>query len=225
MGQEAHCTYEHPSAQNIHLTQSQYVNAIANELFISVAASLANRMLFNKSYYLGWASKGWDWFSNSGLINEGNLINDGLDLATCQNNQYTTWTYNQGVILGGLVELSKALGDDTYLEPAISIATATMKTMSGTDGILREPCEPNCGDNGSQFKGIFMRNLQYLQEASPSFEFESFIQANAMSIWESNRGDDDMLGLMWAGPYDNAGNAATQSSALEALIAAVSTLK
>ncbi|GAB7343674.1 hypothetical protein MBLNU457_1661t3 [Dothideomycetes sp. NU457] len=59
-----------------------YVNAIANELFLSVAAHLANRVAGKKSYYVNIAKAEWAWFQNSGLINPENLINDGLTNAT-----------------------------------------------------------------------------------------------------------------------------------------------
>lgn len=62
-----------------------YVNAIANELFLDVAAHLANRAT-EKSYYLSWAKKQWAWFQKSGMINAQHTINDGLDINTCENN-------------------------------------------------------------------------------------------------------------------------------------------
>jgi predicted alpha-1,6-mannanase (GH76 family) len=40
------------------------------------------------------------------MINGDGLINDGLN-AQGENNGQATWTYNQGVILGGLVALVK----------------------------------------------------------------------------------------------------------------------
>lgn len=90
------------------------------------------------------------------MINENNLINDGLDInsdGSCTNNGDTEWSYNQGVILGGLVELSRATGDSGYLSEATSIAEAAIEALS-EDGILHESCEPNdCGADGSQFKG------------------------------------------------------------------------
>lgn len=67
------------------------VNAIANALFISVAAHLANRKP-NGDYYLAWAKKHWTWFLNSGLINLKGNINDGLDLDTCKNAMDAVWT-------------------------------------------------------------------------------------------------------------------------------------
>ena len=90
------------------------------------------------------------------MINDNNLINDGLDInsdGSCTNNGDTVWSYNQGVVLGGLVELSKATGDSEYLSEATSIAEAAIEALS-EDGILHESCEPNdCGGDGSQFKG------------------------------------------------------------------------
>lgn len=90
------------------------------------------------------------------MINEQNLINDGLEInsdGSCFNNGDTVWSYNQGVILGGLVELSRATGDSGYLSEATSIAEAAIEALS-EDGILHESCEPNdCGADGSQFKG------------------------------------------------------------------------
>ncbi|KAL1848743.1 hypothetical protein Daus18300_013497 [Diaporthe australafricana] len=133
----------------------EYKNAIANELYLSVAASLANRADESDSY-LSIAKEQWDWFKGSGMINDNNLINDGLDIqpdGSCTNNGDTVWSYNQGVVLGGLVELFVATGDSEYSSTASSIAEAAIEALS-EDGILHESCEPNdCGADGSQFKG------------------------------------------------------------------------
>lgn len=132
-----------------------YKNAIANELYLAVAASLANRVS-DSGAYLPIAEGQWEWFYNSGMINSQNLINDGLtinDDGTCSNNGETVWTYNQGVILGGLVELYKANGNDSLLKEASAIAEAAIDALS-VDGILHESCENDeCGLDGPQFKG------------------------------------------------------------------------
>lgn len=70
--------------------QHTYVNAIANELYIDVAAHLATRSQ-HSSYYLDRAVEGWKWFTESGMINAQWNINDGLDGSTCQNNNGTVW--------------------------------------------------------------------------------------------------------------------------------------
>ncbi|KAK1755827.1 hypothetical protein QBC47DRAFT_299742 [Echria macrotheca] len=209
--------------------ERKYKNAIANELYLSVAASLSNRVPARKAQYVDLAKRSWAWFKSSGMINKQNLINDGLTInanGTCVNNGFNTWSYNQGVVLGGLVELAHATGDKSYLDEATAIAKAAITLLSDKKtGILVESggCEPNCGGDGSQFKGIFVRNLRYLQAVAPQDEFRSVILANADSIWANSRDDANRLGVSWAGPVSAGGgpNASTHSSAMDVLVAAV----
>jgi predicted alpha-1,6-mannanase (GH76 family) len=198
----------------------QYKNAIANELFLSAAAKLAGLATDpqKRSAYLGWAQREWKWFSATGMINADNLVNDGLD-ATCHNNHRTTWTYNQGVILGGLTMLSKQSGDPKPLETAQTIALAAMAHLTDLDGVLHDSCEPaRCGNDAPQFKGIFSRNLAVLNAAVPVPGFRAFLRRNAESIWR-NRDSDGRFGLIWSAPSE-VKTAATQISALDALVAA-----
>ncbi|KAK5133085.1 hypothetical protein LTR08_008195 [Meristemomyces frigidus] len=197
-----------------------YVNAIANELFLDVAAHLANRAA-NKSYYLEWAQTEWNWLKNSGMINAQNTINDGLDNATCKNNGGTVWSYNQGVILGGLTELSRATNDKSYITTAKQIADAAISALT-IDGILHDSCEPDCGGDGSQFKGVFARNLQILQQYSPETRYATFLENNANSIWSNDRQGSE-LSLVWSGPFEAPANASTQSSAMDAIVGALAT--
>lgn len=200
-----------------------YSGAIENELFLVVAAQLANRVstVSEKEHYLDWAWTQWDWFQLSGMINSNHTINNGLDMATCSNDNGTIWSYNQGVILGGLVELHRALPHPEYLRMAEKIASAAIDQLSDQHGILHDPCEPDCGNDGPQFKGIFMRNLQILHGVRPTRKLERFIRKNAQSIWQKDRGDSHRLGLVWSGPFTGA-TASTQSSACDALVAALS---
>ena len=198
-----------------------YVNAIANELYLSVAAHLANRESGNKSFYTSIAQEQWTWFQGTGMINAQGTINDGLTTA-CANNNGTVWSYNQGVVLGALVELNKATGNTSYITSANNIATAAIKTLSDSDGVLHDPCEPDCGADGSQFKGIFLRGLQKLQTVSPSSHYVNFIATNAASIW-ANDMSNGKLSEVWSGPFVAPANASTQSSAMDALVAAIAT--
>ncbi|KAK0643437.1 glycoside hydrolase [Cercophora newfieldiana] len=206
----------------------KYKNAIANELYLSVAASLANRVPYRKDDYLDIAKAEWTWFRNSSMINDKNLINDGLLInpdGSCVNNGLNTWSYNQGVVLGGLVELSKATGDPSYLDQATAIAKAALLLLSDNTGIIREVdrCEPNCGSDGSQFKGVFVRNLGYLHAAAPQDVFRTAIMANADSIWRNDRDANNQLGISWSGPVSagNGPNASTHSSAMDVMVAAM----
>lgn len=79
-----------------------YKNAIANQLYIQLCASLHNRVP-GDTLYLEKAIKGWNWLRGSGMVNQDGLFNDGLAMNkdnTCFNNGLPVWTYNQGVILG-----------------------------------------------------------------------------------------------------------------------------
>lgn len=165
------------------------------------------------------------------MINANNLINDGLEIQAdgkCINNNMQTWSYNQGVILGGLTELSRATGDRKLLDSAAVIANAAIKALSDEKGIIHEidRCEPNCGDDGSQFKGIFVRNLHYLHKEAPQEGFRQTIALNADSIWKNDRNEDNQLGVDWSGPPagpDGKGpTAGTHSSALDVLVADIS---
>lgn len=203
--------------------ERKYKNAIANELFLSVAAHLASRIddKDHKAKYLDWAQREWGWFSHTGMINASHQINDGLN-ASCKNNQQTTWTYNQGVILAGLAELYSISHDEALLIEAKAIASATIINPALTDaqGILHEPCEPKCGADGTQFKGIFIRNLSQLDQVAPSANYKEFLLRNAESVWKQMHAPEYEIGSTWAPPYGK-GNASTQSSGLDALVAAI----
>ena len=189
--------------------------AIVNELFLLSAVRLHQRTPGDSGAgsYLDWANREWTWFKNSGMINGQNLINDGLN-SSCQNNGQPTWTYNEGVILGGLTELYKVTGDSSYLTQAEAIADATLANMVDGSGILLEPCEPfSCASDGPQFKGIFIRYLAYLYDVDRKTAYFNFLFQNAHSIWFNDRDGSDHLGLRWSGPFDSA-DAARQSSAM-----------
>lgn len=196
-----------------------YVNAIANELYLSVGAHLANRVKGREQYFLTTAIAQWGWFQQTGMINSQSLINDGIT-DTCTNNNGTVWSYNQGVILGALVELSAATHNGIYIAIANRIARAAITALTDSNGILHDSCEPDCGADGSQFKGVFVRNLQILQAAAPADDYLKFIAANAKSIWRHDRNDENQLSVVWSGPFVAPANASTQSSALDVLVAA-----
>jgi predicted alpha-1,6-mannanase (GH76 family) len=165
--------------------KSTYKNAITNELFVTLAALLHQRN--PGGGYLTWAQRGWEWFSARGFIGPAGLVNDGITLA-CQNNGATTWTYNQGVILGGLAALSEITGDRGYLTQGEAIAAAALRRLA-PGGILAEPCESGaaCDEDQAQFKGIFVRYLYDFWRHSRRPGYRGFILANANSVWDHAR--------------------------------------
>ena len=123
--------------------RKDYKNAIPNELFLLIAARLHQRTL-RYGGYLDWALREWRWLRASGLIGPAGLVNDGLT-AGCVNNGGTTWTYNQGVVIGGLAVLHEITGDGAYLEQAAAIAAAALRDLTVPPGILAEPGEERTG--------------------------------------------------------------------------------
>lgn len=195
-----------------------YKNAIANELFLSVAVRLAEVTSgSSRRFYLDWAEREERWFVASGMINSQGLVNDGLD-AACKNNGKTTWTYNQGVILTGLSGFGRLKHDPAATRLAGRIAHAVVTQLVDIQGVVHDPCEPDCGDDGVQFKGILMRNLAALQQVSASPELQRMMQANSASVWQNARTAEGQYSVNWAGPPRDSGTGSL-ISALDALTA------
>lgn len=201
-----------------------YKNAIANELFLSVAARLANRSNGRRRKgYVKWADREWNWLQHSAMVEDDHLFSDGLDSA-CHEKTHKKWSYNQGVVLGGLAELSRIPGHPDALAQAETIADSAMLHLSDKNGILHESCEPACSADGTQFKGIFVRNLAQLNQRSPQPRYVEFLRANADSLVRNGQGPDHSYGLIWSGPPGKSNNI-TQTAAIDALNAALFALE
>jgi predicted alpha-1,6-mannanase (GH76 family) len=199
--------------------QKESIAAISNELFLSIAAHLANRVSAQeKEHYQNWAQMEWDWFWSSGIINGDGLVNDGIDQKTCKNDGKTTYTYNQGVILAGLSELARAKGDGALITHANTIALAAMSKLS-ENGILTEPVNGPLDEQGSQFKGAFVRGLSTLNENERQQSFTDFLMKNAESAWRQEKVDGGVIVDRWQGGSKNA-NTASHAAAIDVLVAA-----
>jgi predicted alpha-1,6-mannanase (GH76 family) len=199
-----------------------YKNAIPNELFLELTAWLHNTIRGDKKY-LGWAKAEWSWFRRSGMINGSNLVNDGLTSA-CENNQRTTWTYNQGVILAGLSQLYRATKNASLLTEAERIARAAISHLT-VGGVLHEPCDgsgcgSNAGGDAQSFKGIFVRDLKVLAVTARTSQFNGFFRRQAQSIEAHDTSSSHQLGMFWAGPLADR-TSYSQASAEAALVAAL----
>jgi predicted alpha-1,6-mannanase (GH76 family) len=198
-----------------------YKNAITNELFIKAAAELHNRIPGDRGY-LRKSLDTWRWFRDSGMINDDHLVDDGLDTGSCTSNGETAWSYNQGVVVGGLVDLARATHDQSYLREATVLADAS--TAAGSlhvDGVLTEPCEDSdCGTDAPTFKGVYVRNLGELAAATSSASYRGYLRRHAAWVHDHDRTPDDEYGLHWSGPAGPV-TAATQQSAVDLMVAAL----
>ncbi|KAH8063614.1 glycosyl hydrolase [Aureococcus anophagefferens] len=221
-----------------------YKNAITNELFFAMAMKLHGAagpdVVVAGRTYLDWGRATWAWFEHSGLVNGADLVNDGLVSAgadpSCANNGQQVWSYNQGVVLGGLADLYKETRNSTLLDAGLAIATAATEALAwnGT-AILAESCDGpdlnGCDLDQEQFKGIFARYVMYFAltlerstmgaYAAGARDLRAWAATNAAAIWGDDRDASDLSGL-WAGPFAasrGGPGAIMQASAADALLA------
>eukprot|EP01084_Bolivina_argentea_P078544 142530_1 len=156
-------------------TGKTYKNAITNEQALTNTAKLYK--ITKNSTYLKQFNEIWNWFyeyknTGKGMINTQWLVNDGLNInsknsSDCSNNHQTEWTYNQGVILGGLSTMYLIDNNEMYVNISWNIIQSVMKHIIATKhniDILHElESDKNVEQSSdqSQFKGIFMRYLMY----------------------------------------------------------------
>jgi predicted alpha-1,6-mannanase (GH76 family) len=196
-------------------TAKTYKNAIPNELFLDIATQL-HIASPGDTVYLGWANKEQAWFQNSGLIGSNNLVYDGLGSSCLPLTTSDTWTYNQGVIIGGLVNLYNITNNAALLTSAENIANAVMSSPTlSPNGILTEPCEATakCDEDNTIFKGVFVQNLKLLYDQTGNAAYQTYLENNAKSIWASDMNATNQFGLKWTGPFDLA-DAGRQTSAV-----------
>ncbi|KAI0023299.1 glycoside hydrolase family 76 protein [Xylariomycetidae sp. FL0641] len=199
-----------------------YHNAISNELYLELTATLHN-LIPGDAYYLNQSLVEWAWFEGSGMLNADHLINDGLtEDAACVNNRQPTWTYNQGVVLAGLAQLYRATGNATLLEVARGIADAVVASPRlSPGGVLTEPCDTpaECEPNGTAFKGIFIRGLWKLDALLAGHPYRAYILNNTVSAYNRDRNASGYYDLPWQGPFVNS-SIGKQESAVYLLMAA-----
>ena len=203
-----------------------YRGSISNGLALTLATRLhlAGIKIVNGKTALLWATTIWEWMIDSELLNENGNIQDGIRFKNGQDAiTENVYTYNQGVVLTGLVNLYTITGESHYLAHAHSLVQATLDHMTNSDLVLVEKrCEPDqCGPDAKQFKGIFMRHLMYINAHSPKNTYREFILRNTTALWEKAMENGTKApGVVWDQPSE--ANAATVSSALDAFNAALS---
>ncbi|CAH1792785.1 unnamed protein product [Owenia fusiformis] len=132
----------------------------------------------------------WKFIEVNNLINSSTfLIADGIFDNNCSSNYAYKPTYNNGVLIGGLVELWRIINNDDLLELAHKVANATM-VLKSNNSILTEWCDfTGCDDDALMYKGLFVRNLRYLMDVSNSTKrefYNNWLQRNIDGILANN---------------------------------------
>lgn len=196
-----------------------YKNAITNELLLYASTQLY--FATGQQSYRDWALRGWSWFEHSSMIGPQEMVNDGLDGA-CRNNGQPAFTYNQGVLLGGLSDLTTITGDPKYRAAAARLALSAMRNLSTAQGILREPV-PSIGSDGLMFKGIFAYHLGHLVgdmvQGQEKTELTRWIEVNAEAVWHLSASGTRPIDADWSGAPSQSGPAA-HASGIDMLLAA-----
>ena len=199
-----------------------YKNAITNELFIDVAARLS--VMTGDASYKEWALKSWRWFEGSGMILTSHAVNDGLD-ARCLNNGSPTYSYNQGVILDALRNLTVLTGDPYFLLQAAQIARQAIGKRTTPDGGFREATGVMNIDSRI-FRGIFVHALGRLVPALPAGEdreaLKTWLTGESVRLW-ANRFPDAQFDSDWnATPFTPSAQAQLTAASLFVAAARVS---
>eukprot|EP00877_Chromochloris_zofingiensis_P011778 jgi/Chrzof1/6854/Cz02g01010.t1 len=176
--------------------------------------------------YLIRAQTALRWLNETELLTKDGKVFDGID-GQCHH-EYTLFSYNQGVLLGTLIQMYKVTGQDSYLRIAEKVADVPINDMS-PNGILREGCEPKtCNYDSEQFKGVYMRYLYQLYRALTDARgvytsnrreaYKEYIARQADSIWNNARNvATNQIGVSWSGPRPTGGDSVVQAAGLDAL--------
>ncbi len=103
----------------------------------------------------------------------------------------TRWrfTYNEGVMIGGALELYTATHEVHYLDEARAFAAFMRagETVATPLGPVLSDGGAGCGGDCQQFKGIGYRYLDALERVAPSPAIAALLEASAESAWTRAR--------------------------------------
>ncbi|KAK3269025.1 hypothetical protein CYMTET_22506 [Cymbomonas tetramitiformis] len=211
-----------------------YQNSIIQALMATFSVRLVHYEgsgFYEQSNLVSHASQLWAWMKQH-VIQESNLIFDGLDSWTCKvrpQGGSKVWSYNQGVILEALALLAEHTGDRQYVQDGVDLATAAMSALQNdaeNRTLVEKACEPTCNGDQVAFKGILARYLGYfaLRDGVPEEVASSiwqFLQIQQKAIWTYARQVDSkgyeiqsLYSMRWDTPGGNL-DAGSQTSALD----------
>jgi predicted alpha-1,6-mannanase (GH76 family) len=101
----------------------------------------------------------------------------------------TRWkfTYNEGVMLGGALELYAATGETHYLDDAHAFAAFMRASETVATDLGPVLTDGDCGGDCQQFKGIGYRYLDQLERVAPDPATAAVLDASAEAAWTRAR--------------------------------------
>lgn len=224
-------------------TSMQSKQTITNAQLLMLSAKLYR--LTNNTDYKKKMIQIYEYIIKNELINTTSyMVSDGAtDNCTAADEYFPT--YNAGVLIGAMSEMYKVTNITSYLELGYKLANGMFENYCNADGILIEPCEPNCDDDALMYKGLFVRNLRYLIDVLTDSEKKEYligwiniqVESNLkynmcfkQPISECNITFKDgppyfnksgpVFSQDWRGPF-TVGNPMQQTSVLDLLISAI----
>jgi len=159
--------------------------------------------------YLAVANRTWQWVQATQLINPTtHLVGNSVNSATCTGDNAKAWTYQQGVLIGGLVELYKGVHANhqgsprrnsdagNLLHTAHQLADAVISQLCSNASVLLESCDRSpggpCNEDARMYKGIFARNIRYLIDTLDEGDarrttYTSWLELNAESVLQHSQ--------------------------------------
>jgi predicted alpha-1,6-mannanase (GH76 family) len=155
--------------------------------------------------YLAFATKVYNYWSTYMVDVTSGHVYDDIDNAGTINTAWS-FTYNEGLFIGAVVELAQATGDTSNMPLAHKVAGYMMGHEIETTALGTILSDGQCSGDGDMFKGIGMRYLRELYAADTTHtEYRDFLQRSADAAWtlarDPSSGD---ISCDWAGPFDAA---------------------
>jgi hypothetical protein len=154
-------------------------NTTANGAGAALALEL-DRLTGNTSD-LAWATTTYQWAVTC-LRTASGLYNDHVNPNGSVNT--TSWSYNQGVMVGAGVLLYQVTGNSTYLNQAQQTAAAAVSYF-GTGATLV--------NQGPAFNAIYFRNLFLLNQVVPNTAYAAEAQSFASTMWAQRQAGTGLI--------------------------------
>ena len=119
-------------------------------------------ILFNEQKYLDEINNIFAWIKNTELINDKNLINDGINLNTCKNNYEQIFSYNQCIIPYVMIKIGILQNNSELIVKGKNIIDASLKFFVNENNIFNEGDMIN--EDRKTFKGIYFKYLMYIYD-------------------------------------------------------------